>query len=255
MNCNESRPLIDANSDGELDLIRHLELEAHLHGCAACTALADAARARSAALRAALPRFTAPPLVVERIRTAFHREDAPRAAAGRGSPIIWPIWNFVGMAAALALAVIGGFSWGSARARSRSLFGEAFSDHVRSLQANHLMDVVSTDQHTVKPWFVGKLEFSPPVADLADLGFPLVGGRLEHMGGRSAAALVFRRRQHVINVFIWPGNESPVGVRADREGGYAARSWSRAGLNFMAVSEIPANELDQFVGGFRGRTD
>jgi anti-sigma factor RsiW len=254
MNCNESRQLIEADVDGELDLIRHLELEAHVRACPACTRLADSARARREALREALPRFTAPPRAVERIRASLRDEGAPRAPAGRGGTVIWPIWNIAGLAASLALAVIGGFSWGNAHARAHALLGEAVSDHVRSLQASHLMDVVSTDQHTVKPWFMGKLDFSPPVADLADLGYPLAGGRLEHLEGRSAAALVFRRRQHVINVFIWPTDAGAVGASRGRESGYATTTWSQAGLNFMAVSEIPAEELDQFAGAFRDRT-
>jgi len=226
MNCNESRRFLEADADGELDLVRHVELEAHLRACPDCARTAGAIRARRAALREALPRFAAPPQLVGRIRASLRAEDAPRA------PVIWPIWNLAGIAASLALALLGGYAWGSAHARGDALLSEAVSEHVRSLQAGHLMDVASTDQHTVKPWFIGKLDFSPPVADLADAGFPLAGGRLEHLDGRNAAALVFRRRQHAINVFIWPANGRPI-----------------------AVSEIPAAELEQFVGAFRARTE
>lgn len=116
------------------------------------------------------------------------------------------------------------------------------------------MDVVSTDQHTVRPWFIGKLDFSPPVSDLADLGYPLVGARLEHLDGRSAAALVYRRRQHAINVFVWPQGTGPAPARQAREDGYNARMWSQGGLNFIAVSEIPGDELEQFAAAFRDRT-
>jgi anti-sigma factor RsiW len=168
--------------------------------------------------------------------------------------VIWPAWNVAGLAASLALAVIGGYAWGRAQARGDALFSEAVTDHVRSLQASHLLDVVSTDQHTVKPWFIGKVDFSPPVADLADVGFPLVGGRLEHLGGRSAAALVFKRRQHAINLFIWPSDGDGVASRRGKQDGYNARAWSQGGLNFLAVSEIPAEELDQFISAYRGRT-
>jgi anti-sigma factor RsiW len=255
MTCNESLSLLEADADGELDLIRHLELEAHLRACPECARLAGAARARRAALREGLPRFTAPPQLVERIRASLGAEGAPRGTGAGRAPILWPIWNIAGVAASLALAVLGGYAWGRAHARGEALFGEAVSDHVRSLQASHLMDVVSTDQHTVKPWFAGKLDFSPPVADLADIGFPLVGGRLDHLDGRSAAALVFRRRQHAVNLFIWPANGGAVAVHRARENGYTAIAWSRAGLNFVAVSEISADELEQFVGAFRGRTE
>jgi anti-sigma factor RsiW len=252
MNCNESRAAIEADADGELDTIRHLELEAHLRACPDCARLAEGARARRAALRAALPRFTAPPRVVERIRASLMAEEAPRSAPRPW--VAWPSWSVVGLAASLALAALGGYAWGRSRGRGDVLLREAVSDHVRSLQAGHLMDVVSTDQHTVKPWFIGKLEFSPPVADLADAGFPLAGGRLDNLDGRNAAALVFHRRLHVINVFIWPAGGTQVGARQGRESGYNALTWSQGDLNFMAVSDIPAQELGQFVAAFRGRT-
>ena len=227
MNCNESRQFIEADADGELDLIRHLELEAHLRTCPSCMALAEATRARRAALREKLPRFSAPPELVRRIRASLAGADAPQTAPRVHARTVWPVWNALGIAASLALAVIGGYAWGNAHARRHALLSEAVSDHVRSLQASHLMDVVSTDQHTVKPWFIGKLDFSPPVVDLADAGFPLAGGRLEHMDGRSAAALVFYRRQHAINVFIWPAGGGPVAARTERENGYNAVMWSR----------------------------
>jgi anti-sigma factor RsiW len=131
------------------------------------------------------------------------------------------------------------------------LIDDAISDHVRSLQAQHLTDVASTDQHTVKPWFAGKLDFSPPVVDLASAGFPLTGGRLEHLDGRPAAALVFHRRQHAINLFIWPAGAGVLSPRSTERDGYNATTWSHAGLNFLAVSEIPATELKQFADAFR----
>jgi anti-sigma factor RsiW len=128
---------------------------------------------------------------------------------------------------------------------------DAIGDHVRALQADHLMDVASTDQHTVKPWFAGRLDFSPPVVDLASAGFPLVGGRLERLGGHTAAALVFRRRQHVINLFIWPSDATtPAGHPRQREG-YHLTAWTAGDLSFLAVSEIPSEELAQFADEFR----
>jgi anti-sigma factor RsiW len=254
MNCNESRQFLEADADGELDLIRHLELEAHLRTCPQCAALADAARARRKALREKLPRFSAPPELVTRIRASLAGAGAPLPAARKPVAPVWPIWNVMGLAASVALAAIGGYAWGNSHARSHALLSEAVSDHVRSLQASHLMDVVSTDQHTVKPWFIGKLDFSPPVVDLADAGFPLAGGRLEHLDGRSAAALVFYRRQHAINVFVWPAGGGSVAAGMDRENGFNARTWSQADLNFAAVSEIPADELERFVAAYRSRT-
>jgi anti-sigma factor RsiW len=165
--------------------------------------------------------------------------------------VSWPIWNVLGLAASIAFVLAVGYTWGHARARGHLLIEEAVSAHVRSLQFNHLSDVVSTDRHTVKPWFAGKLDFSPPVVDLAAAGYPLAGGRLEHFSGRPAAALVFHRRAHVINLFIWPDAGDAVASREDELNGYHLHAWSQGGFNFLAVSEIPAVELSQFSAAFQ----
>ena len=265
MDCNETRRLLDADLDGELDLVRHLEIETHLSACAGCTRLAENSRARRAALHAALPRFAASPQFAEKIRASlsgsgFQPEISPtlrlEAAATSAShaKIIFPLWQLSGLAASVAFALLAGYAWGNARARTNLLFTEAVGDHVRSLQASHLTDVASTDQHTVKPWFAGKLDFSPPVVDLAAAGFPLTGGRLEHLDGRPAAALVFHRRQHAINLFVWPAAASALSPRTTERDGFNATAWSHAGLNFLAVSEIPASELAQFADAFRQAT-
>jgi anti-sigma factor RsiW len=253
MQCRETQLLLGAFADGELDLVRHAEVEAHVSGCPACREQLEAAEARRAALRGSLPRFTAPAPMVARIRASLGAEGSSPGRKPRRLPGVWPAWGLAAVAASLALAVAGGYRWGRSVAREDSLFGEALSEHVRSLQVGHLTDVVSSDQHTVKPWFIGKLDFSPPVCDLADLGFPLVGGRLDRLDGRGAAALVFRRRLHAVNLFIWPDGNRPVGNSSARRDGYGARAWSQGGLNFLAVSEIPEEELEQFVAGFRAR--
>jgi anti-sigma factor RsiW len=133
------------------------------------------------------------------------------------------------------------------------MLGDAISAHLRSLQADHLTDVLSTDQHTVKPWFNGKLDFAPPVVDLAPQGFPLVGGRLDHVGGHEAAALVFRRRAHVINLFIWPG-DAPAVPRAEVRQGYNLVTWSEKGLTMWAVSDVGAADLGQFQTAYAAAT-
>lgn len=268
MDCNETRRLLDADLDGELDLVRHLELDAHLRACPDCTHRAENAQARRTALRESLPRFTAPPQLAEKIRAALpaaqsgDRSRGPSdAAPARIHPavesppakIVFPTWQICGMAASLAFAVFAGFAWGNAHAHGNLLIDEAVADHVRSLQGDHLTDVSSTDQHSVKPWFAGKLDFAPPVVDLASAGFPLTGGRLEHLDGRPAAALVFHRRQHAINLFIWPATTA-VSTRHVGRNGYNTEYWSQTGLNFLAVSEIPASELAQFAETFRAST-
>jgi anti-sigma factor RsiW len=247
MDCNDIRPLLEANGDGELDPFRQQEVETHLRTCQGCALLAKGLDARRGALAASLPRFAAPQPLRDRIQAQLRKAGRPA-----GGPLHF--WNLGGMAASIAFAVLLGYAWGASRAHTNGLLDEAISDHVRSLQAGHLMDVVSTDQHTVKPWFIGKLDFSPPVVDLADAGFPLAGGRLEQMDGRPAASLVFHRRLHSINLFVWPAAGGAIPARQVGKKGYQAESWSRDGLNFLAVSEIPAPELDQFASTYRDRT-
>jgi anti-sigma factor RsiW len=128
------------------------------------------------------------------------------------------------------------------------------ANHVRSLQVNHLMDVASTDQHTVKPWFAGKLDYSPPVIDLASSGYPLVGGRLDVLDHRNVAAIVYQRRKHFNNLFIWPAGQASLHQRVFNEDGYHALGWTRSGMNFLAVSELGEGELKDFVQMIQAQT-
>jgi anti-sigma factor RsiW len=246
MDCNASRRLLEAYVDGELDLVPHLEVEAHLQTCAACARAAENLRSARGLLRSALPRHAAPPALVERLRASLPSAPAPAARPS-------PAWfrRYAAMTGAVAAALAVGFFVGAGRGRQDHLADDAVANHVRSLQAGHLTDVVSTDQHTVKPWFAGKIDFAPPVVDLAAIGFPLIGGRLEEIDHRTAAAVVYRRRQHAINLFIWPEAGAAGTDGRSAHDGYNLEGWSEAGLNFLAVSEIPADELDQFVQAVR----
>jgi anti-sigma factor RsiW len=255
MNCTESRKLIEAFTDGELDLVRHTELEEHVRTCEACAALAKASLERRSAVVSSANRFKATQSLQSSVRAALLANGMKTTAVPIRAPRRQPFLYYAGLAASVAVALGLGFGYGVSRTRSGIVANEAVANHLRSLQANHLMDVVSTDQHTVKPWFAGKLDFSPPVVDLADIGFPLVGGRLERIGGHPAAALVFRRKLHVINVYVWPqsdGSAAPSSVR--RMNGFGVVGWSEAGLNFAAVSEIPEEDLKGFVSEMRRRT-
>jgi anti-sigma factor RsiW len=259
MDCNETRRLLEAHLDGELDLVRHTEIEAHVRECPACAQFLANAEQRRTALREGLPRFSAPPALAEKIRAALpiampslEAREAPRPSRPANRSF-FQFWQFAGVAAGFAVALFVGFRWGGARERENLVFDEAVAGHVRSLQVDHLTDVASTDQHTVKPWFAGKLDFSPPVVDLAAAGYPLTGGRIEQMDGRPAAALVFHRRQHAINLFIWPATRAPLTQRRTEQHGYHTESWSSGGLNFLAISEIPADEVAAFSAAFRAQ--
>lgn len=256
MDCNETRRYLEAGLDRELDPARMAEIETHLRGCAECARIAESLRARREALRTSLPRFTAPPELTQKIRAALHAESdaAPPATSPARKRWLVSRWQWSALAASVVLALSVGYVAGDARARGNRLLDEAISDHVRSLRAGHLTDVVSSDQHTVKPWFTGKIDFSPPVADLAAEGFPLAGGRLEYIDGRTAAALVFYRRQHPINVFVWPASGAGIATRHGERAGYATEFWSEGGLNFIAISEISASELTGFIASFRRAT-
>jgi anti-sigma factor RsiW len=152
-------------------------------------------------------------------------------------------------AASLVLVLVG--AWQTVAWRGdvaeKGFARQVLDAHLRSLQLTHLTDVASTDQHTVKPWFVGKLDFAPPVADFSAEGFPLVGGRLDVVGGRSVAALVYNRRKHVINLFVWPSEEADAAPRSGVQRGYAWIRWTRGGMSFWAVSDVAASDLEELA--------
>src|SRR6266852_5468008 len=192
---------LDAYGDGERAPEEARELEAHLEECADCARLHEARLALSAAIRGQVPAFRAPDALRGRVRAAV------RGAAGAPLrrwvlPSVATRW--LALAASLAVVAVGSWRLALSGAGAEALAGQVLASHVRSLMPGHLTDVLSSDQHTVKPWFNGKLDFSPPVYDFAGRGYPLLGGRLDYLDGRPVAALVYGRRQHVINVYLWP---------------------------------------------------
>ena len=245
MNCNDAQNLIQAYADAELDAASSLELERYLSSCPACTQkLDDILNLRSALKAETLYRQPGIELR-DRIHAALRQAGraGPRAPARR-------LWLNAG--AALAAAVV--LAWTivpllSGRSADDRIAAEVISDHVRSLMVDHLTDVVSSDQHTVKPWFSGKLDFSPPVGNFVPQGYPLLGGRLDYLANRTVAALVYRHRQHYINVFVWPAAD-PAAVAAPQElsrQGYQIMHWTRSGMHYWVVSELNQDELRQFA--------
>jgi anti-sigma factor RsiW len=250
MTCEDIERLADAYVDDELDLGRTLEFETHLSTCEACTARLDRMRGVRQALRA-VPYFRAPETLAARVRTTV--VDADRATASRQPRGVrarrrgWQPWVLSAaslVAASVALAVV---------LHERTVMADdatteaVIEGHVRSLMAGHLMDVASTDRHTVKPWFAGRVDFSPTVVDLVSDGFPLVGGRLDYIDRHPAAALVYKRRDHVVNVFVWPqaAGSASHATRSDVRG-YHVISWTRGGVAVWIVSDLALNELDDF---------
>jgi anti-sigma factor RsiW len=231
MTCDHARPLLGAHLDNELDVRSSLELEAHLRDCAACRKELADLRAIQGAARAHLTRFAPSPALEARLKSAVRSPQGSRRAwlAGAGATF-----------AAAALVLV--FVFVPRPGGDRRLGDEIVDAHARSLLANHATDVLSSDQHTVKPWFNGKLPFGVPVSDFASSGFPLVGGRLDYVGGREVAALVYHRRNHVINVFVWPeGADAAPAEFAER--GYAGLHFARGGLAWWLVSDASPADL------------
>jgi anti-sigma factor RsiW len=198
-------------------------------------------------VREKLRRYPPPSGLEDRIRNRLREEAGGPAPARRN---ILPLGPWIVAAGALAAALAVGFFWGQRRAEGFAFARELVSDQARAQQGNHLIEVASSDRHTVKPWLSARLDFSPPVADLSAEGYPLDGARLERIQGKPAAALVYRRSLHVITVFVWASDESPP-TRASRLLGYAALAWRRDGLNYAVVSDIPSGDLEVFAAKLR----
>lgn len=253
MSCTEIQNLVHASVDGELDLVRSLEIERHLHECKACERAYQIQLALKDKFRDAPLRFRAPAGLRQNIQHALP-QPFPAATPTRTSPW-WATWSWAGAAAVVLLAaVLGGILGHVLRepASNDLLAQEVIASHVRSLMANHLADVPSTDQHTVKPWFDGKLDFSPPVKDLASAGFPLTGGRLDYLDNRPVAALVYQRAKHVINLFVWPSTEESAEQAYTRQG-YHVIHWAGGGMTYWAVSDVHEKELGEFAALIRGK--
>jgi anti-sigma factor RsiW len=261
--CADKTLLLHAYVDDELDLVRSLEVEEHLKTCPACAEELSGHRTLRNSLRSGNLYHRAPQELKTRIRAAAVGESAPPAKSAvpvesAPSSVVpirpaqrRPIFEWLAVAAAILIAVALGSRLGpgiGSSSRPDLIADEAIASHIRSLQPGHLMDVESTDQHTVKPWFDGKLDFSPPVTDFSDQGFPLIGGRLDYIDHRNVAALVYQRRKHLISIFVWPessGGNSPSLERQSFLNGYNFLGWQHGGVYFCAVSDVSVGDLRQ----------
>ena len=234
--CVDQELLIGGLVDGELDAANTALLEAHVARCDGCREELERVQAIRNLLGNRHLRHRAPDRLRERLAAV------PELAPAR-QPRRLPGWLAPGVAGALAASLAIVTVTGSLDQQT-ALQEQLISSHVRSLQPGHLIDVQTSDKHVVKPWFNGRIDFSPPVPELADQGFPLVGGRLDSIDGKTVPAIVYKRRLHTVNVFVWPsaGGRS----REFSKDGFNAEEWDSNGLHFTAVSDIPAAELREF---------
>jgi anti-sigma factor RsiW len=242
--CVDQELLLGGLVDGELDAANTALVEAHVARCEGCREEIERIQAVHNLLRGEEVRHSAPESLVTRIWT--HPELAPRASNDNRLPGLLGAGLVGAIAASLAMVSF------VTPATSGAIDQDLVSSHVRSLQPGHLTDVQTTNQHIVKPWFNGRIDFAPPVPELADRGFPLIGGRLDSIGGKTVAAIVYKRRLHTVNLYVWPEKDSS--EQALIKDGFAVREWSRNGLRFAAVSDIPPAELQQFETLFVQRT-
>ncbi len=243
MTCDEADILLHALIDGELDAGHAREVENHIATCARCTAALRTYRDMKATIATADMRFTAPADLRQRIGAAMPQS--------RGTSRRSVLAGFALGSAVSAIAATGIVAVVLRNDDEQRIASEIVSAHLRSLQEGHLTDVLSTDQHTVKPWFNGRLDVSPPVIDLTALGFTLIGGRLDYIDGRAIGAVVYKRRAHVINLFVaQTPNATHRPARTEDVQGFNIRRWRDHGLNFWAVSDLNADELAEFSDKF-----
>jgi len=245
VDCPQPITLLDAYLDGELDLVRHVQIEHHLQECASCAEWCASRRALHAALAGANLYERAPAGLRERLAAQPEATVVPLRRQ--------PAWRRRVLTTALAAGIavvalgLGYFIWSQPGTADDRLSRELVASHVRSRQATHLFDVESSNQHVVKPWLVSQLDFSPPVVPLSGSQFKLLGGRLDYLDGRTVAALVYRVRAHVINLFVWPDDRDGARMRTLQRQGFNLVHWKQGGMCYWAVSDLNETELREFA--------
>jgi anti-sigma factor RsiW len=240
VDCTLHRHLLEAYLDGELGFERTLEVEAHLASCPVCSSEVQSWKDVRVAMQGSELYRRAPAHLESKLRKLLPQRRSERTSWFQRS-----IWAAGGVAFATAVLLI---SFVVMRPAAPSPEQEIVASHIRSLMADHLMDVVSTDQHTVKPWFDGKLDFAPPVQDFAADGYPLAGGRLDYLENRKVAVLIYHRALHIINLYVWPAQDNgSSAMRVQTINGYNVVSWRKSGFEFRAVSDLNTAELRDFA--------
>lgn len=259
MNCDDSRIYLPAYLDDELDVAENLRVQKHLAECRECRQAQDQQLALRSALRD--PQLYAHPSAdfSKRVQASLHQAAKEEARSQRHA---WADWLRIGslgwVPAAAALVIVATVATlivinGMRSSHEQVIASAVLTGHIRSLQGDHLVDVPSSDRHTVKPWFQGKLDFSPPVPDLSEMNWPLIGGRLDYVDGRPVAALIYRRRMHNINVFVWPNHSSADStIKEEDAQGYQILHWNGAEMTYWVVSDLNREELLDLARALRG---
>jgi anti-sigma factor RsiW len=242
--CLDQELLLGGLADGELDAANTALVEAHVARCEGCREQLEQLETTRNLLRNAGVRHSAPPELANRI---VGLPELRLKGANDNRLTRWFAPGLLGAVAA-SLAMVALLPPGA----DSIVDQELVSSHVRSLQPGHLTDVQTTNQHIVKPWFNGRIDFSPPVPELAQQGFPLAGGRLDSIEGKTVAAIVYHRRLHTVNVFVWPATSSH--ARVFQKDGFSVIEWSQDGLRFAAISDIPSSELREFEQAYRAKS-
>lgn len=254
MNCLEARRLLHAYIDEELDAENSLEVEQHLRNCQGCSRDYRHYLSLRTAIREGSLYFSTPELLRRRVQSSVRRADQSAGIVRRVS------WRALSVAAALLFALFGAWGlfqwWSASSSMANAQAQEVLDSHIRSLFSNHLVDIPSSDQATIKPWFTGKLGFAPPVIDLNAQGYPMLGGRLDYLNDHMTAAIVYKCGSHVINLFFWPSTqqgESSVSTTTMR--GYNLAHWTAYGMNCWVVSDLEVGKLHEFVQLIQQSTD
>jgi anti-sigma factor RsiW len=253
MNCVEARALLDAYADGELGVERSLDVEKHLETCPGCRAELEGRRALGAALRERLEYHTAPLALHRSLREKLGREDGAAPAVRASQRQRPPQWLRMAASFILVAGLSSALTYRYAGTTAADpTTDEVFASHVRAMQSeNRLIDVVSTDEHTVKPWLDARLDFAVPVKDLTAYGFALAGGRVDYIGGRTVAALVYHYQKHVITLFIWPSDGHARPIRTSVRRGENLADWSDGSMTFWAISDVASGAFLEFCERFQ----
>jgi anti-sigma factor RsiW len=249
MDCNEASLILDACVDGELELSRQLEVETHLAVCPACRKSAAKVKNDRESLRMNILVYEAPPELKMSIRAALRKETKPHITwtPRFRKPLLCAI-------ALLVLSLVGGWLWTTAsRDKDRELISQAISNHAHSLLVDHVLDVASSDQNTIRPWFTEKLNYSPPIADLSGTAYKLIGGRIDMLEKRPVAAIVYQYEDRLINVFVWPSTDHAIVFEDKSVQGFSVCGWHKAGLNYLIVSKLGSEEMENLEDQIRDR--